>query len=296
MSAPSSPQSRTDALPERPALSYPLGDHGFIYATRHFASGMTMRPPAVLLLSADYQPFGLTLKSGHTVHTNAAIVAPRVERSLDTQDASLLSFNVMPSHESFHVFGTLQRAQVLPLDRHAFGPLDARLRALADGSADLTLAQAAFAEATQEALRQLPPTAPPDPMTLTCIRALEADPEISLEALARQCGRSQQIMSRQFSAAVGISLRDYQTWLKQRKALELLRSGRSLTEVAQAAGFGDSPQFSRTFMRWYGVSPSISRNEKFMRVITRRRSASDASDSPPPPAGSAPRPADQDAG
>lgn len=253
------------------ALSYLLGHHGFIYATRQFASGMTVRPPAVLLLSADYQPFGLTLKNGHTVQTSAAIVAPRVERALDAQDTALLSFNVMPSHESFHVFGTLQRAQVVPLDRQAFSPLDASFNALMEGNADLPLAEAAFAGATQEAMRQLPPTTPPDTMALTCIRELEANPGISLEALAKRCGRSQQMMSRQFSAAVGISLRDYQTWLKQRSVLELLPTGRSLTEVAHAAGFGDSPQFSRTFLRWYGLSPSFSRNAKFMRVVARSR-------------------------
>lgn len=254
-----------------PALSYLLGHDGFIYATRHFASGMTVRPPAVLLLSADYKPFTLTLKNGHSVTTSAAIVAPRVERRLDAQEAALLSFNVMPSHESFHVFGTLQRAQVLPLDRHAFAPLDASLCALVDGSAGLSVAEAVFDAATQEAMRQLPPTAPPDTMALTCIRELEADPGISLETLAKRCGRSQQMMSRQFSAAVGISLRDYQTWLKQRSVLDLLPTARSLTEVAHAAGFGDSPQFSRTFLRWYGLSPSNSRNAKFMRVVRRSR-------------------------
>ncbi|GAP39057.1 hypothetical protein ISF6_0770 [Piscinibacter sakaiensis] len=53
--------------------------------------------------------------------------------------------------------------------------------------------------------------------------------------------------------------------------LDLLPTGRSLTEVAHAAGFGDSPQFSRTFLRWYGLSPSNSRNAKFMRVVRRSR-------------------------
>lgn len=258
-----------EASLEGPAYSYLLGHHGFIYACRRFSSGMTARPPAVLLLSADYRPFSLTLKNGHTLNTSAAIVAPRVHRSLDAEDAALLSFNVMPSHDAFHVFGSLQRAQVISLDRHAFAPLDAGLDALSNGSADIAQAEQAFEGVTTEALRQLPPAAPPDALALTCIRELEADPGMSLDELARRCGRSQQMMSRQFSGAVGISLRDYQSWLKQRRVLDLLPTGRSMTEVAHAAGFGDSPEFSRTFLRWYGVRPSLSRDAKFMRLVAR---------------------------
>ena len=74
-------------------------------------------------------------------------------------------------------------------------------------------------------------------------------------------------MARLFSSAVGMSLRDYQGWLKQRRTLELLCSSRSLTEVALAAGFSDSPQFSRSFQRWYGQSPSFSRDPKQVHVV-----------------------------
>ena len=44
-----------------------------------------------------------------------------------------------------------------------------------EGTADLALADATFGAATREAMRQLPPTTPPDTMALTCIRELEAD-------------------------------------------------------------------------------------------------------------------------
>jgi AraC family transcriptional regulator, arabinose operon regulatory protein len=37
--------------------------------------------------------------------------------------------------------------------------------------------------------------------------------------------------------------------------------------VALQAGFADSPQFSRTFQRWYGQSPSFSRDPKSVRVF-----------------------------
>jgi AraC-like DNA-binding protein len=99
------------------------------------------------------------------------------------------------------------------------------------------------------------------------IRLLDANPHLSIEDLARQMGRPTAWMARMFASAVGMSMRDYQGWLRQRRVFDLLYTPRSLTEVAYDAGFGDSPQFSRTFQRWYGVSPSHSRDPRHVRVF-----------------------------
>ena len=70
-----------------------------------------------------------------------------------------------------------------------------------------------------------------------------------------------------FAAAVGMPFREYQNWIKQRRVYEVLYSRRSLTQVAMAAGFADSPQFARMFRRWYGQSPSYSRDPKRVRIV-----------------------------
>ncbi|MBC7954606.1 MAG: helix-turn-helix transcriptional regulator [Cytophagales bacterium] len=259
-------RAQCNRTPELRDNSYVMGHHGFVYTSYRVASALTTRHPAVLLLSADYQPFEFALEGGAPLQTNAVVVAPRTTRSLDASGVALLSFNIMPPHGAFHFFRALQRPGVLELNRHAFSHLDEGFSELMSGAARITDAAVTFEQAIAEAVRQMPPASPPDPKAMELIRLVEARPELSLEELARETGRSHQAMSRLFSAAVGMSLRDYQGWLRQRSMFGLLCSKRSLTEVAQTAGFGDSSQFSRTFQRWYGQSPSFSRNPEFVRI------------------------------
>lgn len=263
--------------------SYVLGHHGFIYAGSNIASGVTLRHPAVLLLSVGYTPFSLTVRDGTAIQTSAVVVPPLVARRLDARGVPLLSVNIMPSHAAFHVFRAMQHPGATQLDRHAFNHLDAGFEAVHQGVASIHQAGALFKQIVTEALRQLPPAPDPDPRALEMIRLLDANPLLSLDALARQFGYSQQVMSRLFSAAVGMSVRDYHNWLKQRRVYDSLYSERSLTQVAYLAGFSDSPQFSRTFQRWYGLTPSAARNPKAVRVFIRRGSNEPAAAPPSPP-------------
>lgn len=247
--------------------SYVLGHHGFVYASVRLSTGPTVRHPAVLLLSVDHRPFRLTLADGRTMDTTAVLVPPRVERALEASGVPLLSVNVMPSHAAFHVFRAMHQAGVMALDRHAFNPLQDEFEALLHGRASIVEAELTFCRAVSEAQRQLPPAPQPDPRALSLIRLLDADPTLGLDELARRLGHSQQVMSRLFSSAVGMSLRDYQNWLKQRRVYDVLYTRRSLTQVAYLAGFADSPQFTRTFQRWYGLSPSSARDPSRVRVF-----------------------------
>ncbi|HET7794660.1 MAG TPA: helix-turn-helix transcriptional regulator [Rhizobacter sp.] len=247
--------------------SYVLGHHGFIYTGSQLASGVTVRHPAVLLLSADYAPFRLSLREGATLHAAAVLVAPLVARSLDARGVPLLSLNILPSHPAFHVFRAMQHPGAVALDRHAFKPLDEDMAAVHRGTVTIEQAENLFEAVVAEAGHQLPPAPAPDPRALELIRRLDANPHLSLDDLARQFGYSQQVMSRLFSSAVGMSVRDYHNWLKQRRVYDVLYTPRSLTQVAYSAGFADSPQFSRTFQRWYGLTPSFARNPKAVRVF-----------------------------
>ncbi len=268
----SAAQTARRQSPDERDNSYVLGYDGFIYAGSNLKSGTTVRHPAVLLISADYTPFHLTVREGSVQSAVAMVVPPRVARSLDARGVPLLSINIMPSHAAFHVFRAMQHAGAMALDRHAFNQLDDGFEALHRGTATTQDAERIFEQAVAEALRQLPPAAPPDPRALALIRLLDANPELSLDELAQQCGHSHQVMSRLFSAAVGMSMRDYHNWLKHRRVSEVLCSRRSLTQVAYQAGFADSSQFTRTFQRWYGQSPSFSRDPKSVRVFVHGRS------------------------
>lgn len=247
--------------------SYVLGHHGFIYTSNRLQSGPTLRHPAVLLLSVDGRPFQTTLPDGRVLSSTAVLVPPRVERSLDARGVPVASLNIMPAHASYHVFRAMQPGGVRELDRHLFNPLNDELEALLHGRASIVEAELAFSRAVTEAQRVLPPAPAPDPRALPLIRMLDAHPELSLDALSRKLGYSHQVMSRLFSSAVGMSMRDYQNWLKQRRVYDVLYSRRSITQVAYLAGFADSPQFTRTFQRWYGQTPSTARDPKHVRVF-----------------------------
>ena len=197
------------------------------------------------------------------------VVPPLVARTLAADGVPLLSFNIFPAHRAFHIFCARHHPGVVALDRHAFNQLDDALEAMVKGDASFKQAEKVFELAVAEATRQLPPAAPPDPKALDLIRLLDENPKLSLDELARLFGRSNAAMSRMFSQAVGMSLRDYQSWQRQRRMYALLYTPRSLTDVAYGAGFADSPQFSRTFSRWYGRSPSFSRDPKHVRVFLR---------------------------
>jgi AraC-like DNA-binding protein len=264
--------------------SYVLGHHGFVYTSNRLPNSTTLRHPAALLISADYAPFRLTTADGVTAKFAAAMVPPRVERKLDGGGVPMLSFNIMPAHASYHVFQAMQKGGVRSLDRSAFNHLDAEFNRLLHGTADIIEAELVFSRVATQAQSLLPPAPPPDPRALTLIRMLDADPELGLDDLAQRLGYSRQVMSRMFSSAVGMSLRDYQNWLKQRRVYDSLYTQRSLTQVAYRAGFADSAHFTRAYLRWYGNTPSNARDPKQVRVFIHG-----GSNQPP-----SPTPSDQD--
>jgi AraC family transcriptional regulator of arabinose operon len=270
MAVKSSDRSAPTEAPPGPELldnSYVLGYHGFLYTSTRLPTTTTLRHPAVLLISVDHSPFQLTLPDGTLLKAEAALVPPRVERTLDACGAPIVSLNILPAHGAFHVFRAAQKAGIKPLDRHAFNHLNGDFERLLHGKATIVEAELCFSRAVTEAQRLLPPAPAPDAKALSLIRMLDADPTLGLDELAKRLGYSHQVMSRLFSSAVGMSLRDYQNWLKQRRVYDVLYTRRSLTQVAYMAGFTDSPQFTRTYQRWYGNTPSYARDPKHVRVF-----------------------------
>jgi len=84
-----------------------------------------------------------------------------------------------------------------------------------------------------------------------------ADPP-SLETLAREVGCSPYYLSRQFSAAIGMTLQQYLRNLRLERAAELLRSGRcNVTEAAMEVGYNSLSHFSTAFHEKYGCCPGL---------------------------------------
>jgi AraC family transcriptional regulator of arabinose operon len=268
------------AAPTPRETSYVFGHEGFIYTGHDLSSGETSRHSAAILVSADHRAVTVTTRDGARISGPALLVPPLVPRRLDAAGVALLSINVMPSHRSFHVFAALQRAGVQTLHREPYSACDAGLQGLVDGALGLDPASALFEQLIDLTCSQLPPAPPQDPAARLLIQLLDDNPQLTIDEIARKLGRPPRAVPRLFMLAVGMSPRDYQGWLRLRRMMELMYSARSLTDVALDAGFSDSPQFSRSYQRWYGRSPSSTRDASQVRVLMRRDGAARRPTSP----------------
>ena len=90
---------------------------------------------------------------------------------------------------------------------------------------------------------------------LECIEA-RLDTPLALAELAREAGMSVRHFSRAFSTTFGVPPHQYVLRQRVERARALVSQGVPLAEVAQQAGFSDQSQFSRTFRRFTGCSPT----------------------------------------
>jgi YesN/AraC family two-component response regulator len=84
---------------------------------------------------------------------------------------------------------------------------------------------------------------------------------MSLAWLAREVGMSRCGLSHRFTKVTGLPFRAYLLGVRMERAKEYLAAGQvSITEVAQAVGFGDLPRFDKLFKRYTGLTPSAYRS------------------------------------
>lgn len=87
--------------------------------------------------------------------------------------------------------------------------------------------------------------------------------KLSEKTLSELCDMSPFHFSRTFKQVCGVTFRDFVIKARIKKAAELLaNSNLSITEVSYEVGFQDLSNFSRTFRRFTGKSPSVHRNDQ----------------------------------
>jgi AraC-like DNA-binding protein len=87
-------------------------------------------------------------------------------------------------------------------------------------------------------------------------RALNQNPLVSGEYLARELSISAGYLARVFKSEMGVSLVEYRNRLRIERFLRLVeRGGGNLYEAALEAGFGSYAQFHRVFRRHVGTTP-----------------------------------------
>jgi len=79
---------------------------------------------------------------------------------------------------------------------------------------------------------------------------------ITVENIAHEIGINSNYLSHLFKLGTGISLIEYMTGFRIRKAQELLRTTDLKSyAIARMIGYSDSQYFSQVFKRYVGVSP-----------------------------------------
>ena len=86
--------------------------------------------------------------------------------------------------------------------------------------------------------------------------------ELSLTQLAEYAYTNASVLSSEFNDEVGMSLSEYVTGLRIKKAQELLRtSDMTVTQIAEAAGFSSAKYFREIFKKQTGMSPQQYRDQ-----------------------------------
>lgn len=246
---------------------YCVGRRGSLRAGSNVAKGVTLRHPVVIILSVNDSPFGL-FDGSCTLLLEGAMLAPMVPHRLVPNDAQMLIINVLPDDPAFPLLALwLSSRAVHPLDPLIFSGMREDLSSLFASNCPLHKAAALYDQSMQRILGELPAMPVLDPRVSALMKMIAADPCAPVSALASSCGMSVSGMSRLFSRSVGLSMRSYRLWQKSAVAWCNMLQGKELTAVAHNAGFTDAAHFSREWRRWYGKTPSESRNPERVQVV-----------------------------
>lgn len=231
-----------------------LLQRGLIFTSPWVANEST-RISASILLTAKGDPFELTVDE-RTDTFQAVAVKPLITRRLRAENVAFVSVCVTPNHRLFRRFRGIGASGLAALPRDAFRRFDRLLELAYQGHLSIEDAAQLFDDFVSVAAQHLPKSGRTDPRIERAIELLDIHPSQPLQELAQAIGLSYDRMSHLFADNVGISLRSYQLWQKLRIVGSLIGSGRSLTDIALAAGFTDSAHLSNAWQKCYGAPPS----------------------------------------
>jgi AraC family transcriptional regulator of arabinose operon len=240
---------------------------GFIYTASRLDTQITVRPSAVVLISALDRPFELQV-GGHCIQSTAALVRPQVCRRLKALDVGLISINVHPTHPAYPSFQSIDHSGVLPIAREQFARFNASLRAACGGALSAAEGARLFDRLIDATLPLLPCRLRAHPLRETLLTELARNPELMLADMALDFGVSYHRMSHLFNETLGLSFRAYANFeLMRRASRHFFANKSSLTRIAHAAGFTDSAHLSNTWRKRYGLSPSYLRDNNCVQAI-----------------------------
>lgn len=88
---------------------------------------------------------------------------------------------------------------------------------------------------------------------------------LKIEKLSSMCGYHPQHFIRLFKACMGVTPHRFLVNYRMKTAMSMLLAGHSVSETAEAVGYGESKNFSSSFKTFYGICPSEAK--KYLRMI-----------------------------
>lgn len=241
---------------------------GVMYTASVLRTCTMLRRCGGIVMSIDGKPLELHAKGEVTLH-QVLVVKPLVEHRLVAEDTRIVSLLVNPLHPMFRMFRGLPRHGLMSLPREAFAYHEPQLQAAWRGALDGAQGASLYNGLIATAARYLPPVTRSaiDDKADHVVGLLHADVNRSLDELARSVGVSYTRMSHLFTQSLGISMRNYQLWLKIHNALGMLNAGATLTEIARTTGFADLAHLSRVSRQALGAPITYFRSHGSLRKI-----------------------------
>ncbi|MDF3835705.1 AraC family transcriptional regulator [Cupriavidus basilensis] len=253
-------------------------DDRFLYITPAIQSGLTERSSTTLLASATGRPFLLEALDGTRMQCAAALVAPNVPRRLDADGCGLLSLNLDPTSGACReLAGVLSDHGIHVIDARCFGRLRERFEAALLGELDGSQLRELGIRMVDAVTGHPTPDVPLDPR-IECVlhKVRNHVGRLPLRDLSAVACLSPDRLTHLFREQVGLSLKSYVLWAKILRSVQQFTSSRRLTDVALDGGFTDAAHMSRTFQRYFGLTPSFLADSSRVEISLAPSGLSDA--------------------
>ncbi|MGF6446544.1 AraC family transcriptional regulator of arabinose operon [Paraburkholderia youngii] len=255
------PKASLSILPDR-----------IIYTAPGITAKATSRPAMVVVVGTRG---AVRLQTADETHTARVIlVAPNVVRSIEARDVGLYSIQLdAASALGQSLFKNVLRGKrVVDVSDRA----DGSVMRIAEAAQNQTQECEAMRAGSQRMLDALFVQAARSQSTdarvdaVACWLRTHLPPRTEPARLAGLCGLSESRLAHLFAQATGSAMREYLLWTKMRKAAEMFAAGSTLTDIAHSTGFADLAHLTRTFKRYFDLTPSFLSNPGLVRVQVSR--------------------------
>lgn len=241
----------------------------FVFTSPRFLAQPTSSRPAITIHVATEGE--LQVSSGADSFVGRVlVVGPNIKRTFHGVDGGLYTLHLEPVYSGFRHLraGMLSGKTVVDLsdrlEASTFALLDTEVHQ-AQSCADRYRTSQKVVDALFPEVRGAQPIDVRVDLVASWLFA-HAPVRMDLAFLSELCGLSSGHLEHLFTETMGISIRQYLLWIKMRKAAEMFVNDVALAEVAHAIGFSDSAHLSRTFRRYFALTPSFVSNRKLVRL------------------------------